>query len=107
MIIHKQLSLMFNLFHFALNISPQLTFCWSVTNTCIWLVSTDINHFFIGYSCVIPGYCGTYLLLWIVSHMLHGDVVDGVWNQIVLFCDSVRNNIIKSELNIMHAWLPN
>ena len=38
------------------------------------------------------------------SYALCGDVVDGIGNQIVHFCDSVRN-IIKSELyyNIAHA----
>ena len=62
----------------------------------------DITHFFIGYSFISPG-CGSStsnrLLLWIVSRVLYGDVVDGVCDQIILFSDSVRN-IFKSELNI-------
>ena len=66
----------------------------------------EIAHFFIHYSFISLG-CGSStsnrLLLWIASCAFHGDVVDGICNQIVLFiiCDSVRN-IIKSEL----VWLP-
>ena len=84
-----------------------MTLCWSITDTCTRLVSMEIAHFFIHYSLISPGCSSSTtsnrLLLWIASCAFHGDVVDGICNQIVLFtiCDSVRN-IIKSEL----VWLP-
>ena len=67
----------------------------------------EIAHFFIHYNLISPAGCcsstSNRLLLWIVSRVFYGDVVDGVCNQIVLVttCDSIKN-IIKSEL----AWLP-
>ena len=63
-------------------------------------IVTESSHFFIGYrySCVSSG-CGSYsstsvggnrFVLKITScSVLHGDVVDGVGYQIILFRDSV------------------
>ena len=83
----------------VLFLAISVTCYWSITDSYLlsWLISSKTSHFFIGYSSRVSSGCGCNSrvgvsgtcycpLLWSV---LHGNVINGVGYQVILFSDAV------------------